>query len=129
MILILLNMLGLVLVGCVMDFPEAVEWSSYGMYVGKQILMILAVASLHNWLSSFFQNAIIPIVIGFAGVILSAFVIFESPEAAKLFPYAFPFFTDGLFFDGLTEVFRNNLLLLLVFLVLGIWQFKRKDVL
>lgn len=129
MILILFNMLGLVFVGFLMDFPEAVEWSSYGVYMGKQILMILAVASLHNWLSSFFKNAIIPIVIGFAGVILSSIVIFQFPEAAKLYLYAFPFFTDGLVYDGLNEVLRNNLLLMFVFSGLGMWQFRLKDVL
>ena len=59
-VLILLNMLGLVLVGLIMDFPEPVEWSSYFSYVGKQILMILAIASIHNWLSSYFKNMIIP---------------------------------------------------------------------
>ena len=63
-------MLGLVLVGLIMDFPEPVEWSSYFSYVGKQILMILAISSIHNWLSSLFKNMIIPIVIGFAGVII-----------------------------------------------------------
>ena len=51
-VLILFNMLGLVFVGFIMDFPEPVEWSSYFSYVGKQILMILAIASIHNWLSS-----------------------------------------------------------------------------
>jgi hypothetical protein len=76
-VLILLNMLGLVLVGWIMGFPEKVEWSSYFSYVGKQILMILAISSIHNWLSSLFKNMIIPIVIGFAGVIVSSFVIFS----------------------------------------------------
>ena len=75
-----------------MDFPEPVEWSSYFSYVGKQILMILAIASIHNWLSSYFKNMIIPIVIGFAGVILSSFIIFSFPEGVKVYPYAFSVF-------------------------------------
>lgn len=128
MILILLNMLGLVLVGYMLDFPETVEWSNYVSYVGKQILMVLSVASLQNWLSSYFKNAILPIVIGFGGVILST-IIFQHPSAAKLFPYAFPFFTDGLVNEELTEMVRNNLLLMLTFLGLGLWHFKQKDVL
>lgn len=128
-VLILLNMLGLVLVGWIMDFPEHVEWSGYFSYVGKQILMILAISSIHNWLSSLFKNMIIPIVIGFAGVILSSFVIFSFSEGAKLYPYAFSFFTDGLVYNEITEVFRNSVILMFLFLALGMWQFKRKDVL
>ena len=92
-VLILLNMLGLLLVGKIMDFPEPIEWGSYFYYVGKQILMILAITSIHNWLSSYFKNMIIPIVIGFAGVILSSFVIFSFPDAATFYPYAFLYFS------------------------------------
>jgi hypothetical protein len=128
-VLILFNMLGLVLVGFIMDFPEPVEWSSYFSYVGKQILLILAIASIHNWLSSYFKNMIIPIVIGFAGVILSSFIIFSFPEGVKVYPYAFSFFTDGLIFKEQLEVFRNSATGMLLFLMLGMWQFKRKDVL
>ncbi|WP_428911615.1 ABC transporter permease [Niallia sp. Krafla_26] len=128
-LLILLNMLGLLLVGKIMNFPEQIEWGKYFSYVGKQILMILAVASIHNWLSSYFKNMIIPIVIGFAGVILSSFVIFSFPETATVYPYAFVFFTDGLVYQEQTEVFRNSVILMLLFLGLGTWHFKRKDIL
>ena len=50
--------------------------------------MILAITSVHNWLSSYFINMIIPIVIEFAGIILSSFVIFSFPDAATFYPYA-----------------------------------------
>ena len=128
-VLILLNMLGLVLVGSIMNFPEQTEWSNYFSYVGKQTLMILAVSSIHNWLSSYFKNMIIPIVIGFAGVILSLFIIFSYPEAVKLYPYAFSFFTDGLVYQEQIEVFRNSAIGMFLFLILGTWQFKNKDIL
>ena len=128
-VLILLNMLGLVLVGSIMNFPEQTEWSNYFSYVGKQILMTLAVSSIHNWLSSYFKNMIIPIVIGFAGVILSSFIIFSYPEAVKLYPYAFSFFTDGLVYQEQIEVFRNSAIGMFLFLGLGMWQFKNKDIL
>lgn len=127
--LIILNMLGLILVGYMMNFPEAVEWSSYLSYAGKQILMILAVASLHNWLSSYFKNAIIPIAFGFAGIIVSGIVLFQYPEAGKFFPYTYPYFTDGLVYKELEEIFPYSLVLMLLFLCFGVWQFKRKDVL
>jgi hypothetical protein len=122
-------MLGLVLVGSIMNFPEQTEWSNYFSYVGKQILMTLAVSSIHNWLSSYFKNMIIPIVIGFAGVILSSFIIFSYPEAVKLYPYAFSFFTDGLVYQEQIEVFRNSAIGMFLFLGLGMWQFKNKDIL
>lgn len=127
--LIILNMLGLILVGYMMDFPEAVEWSNYLVYAGKQIVMILAVASLHNWLSSYFKNTIIPIAIGFAGVIVSGIVKFQYPEAGKFFPYTYPYVTDGLVNKELAEFLPYSLVFTLLFLCFGIWQFKRKDVL
>ncbi|MFD2043813.1 ABC transporter permease [Ornithinibacillus salinisoli] len=128
-LLILLNMLGLVLVGNIMGFPEQVDWGSYGIYVGKQMLMILAVASLHNWLSSFFKNKIISIVIGFAGVIFSTTLIFQFPDVAELYPYAFTFFTDGLVYEEISEVLSSNFILMAIFLFAGMWQFKQKDIL
>jgi hypothetical protein len=128
-LLIVLNLLGLILVGFMMNFPEPVEWKSYGVYVGKQILMIMAVAGLHNWLSFSFKNSVIGIVIGFAGVILSSIVIFMFPEYAKIFPYAYPFFTDGLDSESLTEMLRYNFVLFIALFGLGLWQFKRRDVL
>ncbi|MBZ9533307.1 ABC transporter permease [Cytobacillus oceanisediminis] len=128
-VLILLNIFGLILVGYMIDFPEPVDWSSYLLYAGKQIVMILAVTSLHNWLSSYFKNAMIPIALGFAGVILSGIVIFHYPEAGKFFPYTYPFFADGLVYKELTDILPFNVVLMLLFLCFGMWQFKRKDIL
>ncbi|KKK39055.1 hypothetical protein WQ57_04505 [Mesobacillus campisalis] len=128
-LLIVLNVLGLMLVGFIMDFPEAMEWKSYGIYAGKQIVMILAVAGFHNWLSFSFKNSVIGIVIGFAGVILSSIVIFMFPEWVKIYPYAYTFYTDGYDGGNLAEMFFYNGVLLVVFFGLGLWQFKRRDVL
>lgn len=127
--LILFNMFGLVLVGLIMDFPEAVEWDSYFVYVSKQILAILAIASLHNWFSSYFKNMIIPIVISFIGVIFTSFVIFDFSEWIKFYPYAYSFFTDGLMYKEMADVLINSVILMFVSLWLGMIQFKRKDVL
>ncbi|KKI91554.1 hypothetical protein WQ54_14270 [Bacillus sp. SA1-12] len=127
-LLIMFNMLGLIFVGFVIGFPEAVEWGSYGRYAANQAVMILAVASLHNWLSSYFKNNIIPIVIGFAGVIVSSMVIFMLPKVSKFFPYALPFYTDGLF-ENSSELIPSSLLLMLVFVIGGLWHFNQKDVL
>lgn len=128
-LLILLNMLGLILVGFIMGFPEEIDWSGYSMYVVNQAIMILAVAGLHNWLSSFFNNNIIPIVIGFAGVILSSIVSFQFPEGSKLFPYTFPFYTDGVMNEPPIEIMFYSLIMMIAFLVSGMWHFKHKDIL
>ena len=72
---------------------------------------------------------IIPIVIGFAGVILSSFIIFNFSEGVKVYTYAFSFFMDGLIFKEQRELYRNSATGMLLFLMLGMWQFKRKDVL
>ncbi|WP_053363563.1 ABC transporter permease [Bacillus sp. FJAT-27251] len=128
-LLIVLNVSGLILVGFIMDFPEAMEWKSYSIYAGKQIVLILAVAGLHNWLSFSFKNSVIGIVIGFAGVILSSIVIFMFPEWVKIYPYAYTFFTDGYDGGSITEMIFNNFIMLGVFFGLGLWQFKRRDVL
>lgn len=128
-LLILLNMLGLILVGLMMGFPEAVDWNSYLRYVFDQVIMILAVASIQNWLSSFFTNHIIPIVIGFAGVILSSIILFQFPQELRFFPYLFPFYTDGLLNDMSSEMMIYSLVFMFVFLAVGVWQFKQKDIL
>jgi hypothetical protein len=129
LLLILLNMLGLILVGLILEFPEAVDWNQYVRYVFNQAIMILAVASIQNWFSSFFTNHIIPVVIGFAGVILSSIILFQIPEELRFFPYLFPFYTDGLVNEVSSEVMSYSIIFMVVFLVFGGWQFKQKDVL
>jgi len=128
-ILITFNMLGLLIVGKVIGFPETIEWSNYIAYVGKQVLMTVAVASIHNWLSSFYKNMIVPIVIGFAGVILSSYLIFQFPDGVQYFPYTFSFLIDDFADQGNAGLIRNSLLLMVISLALGMWQFKRKDIL
>ena len=128
-LLILLNMFGLILVGLMIGFPEPMDWVSFTRYVCNQAILILAVAGLQNWLSSFFNNTIIPIVIGFVGMITSFMLLFKFPTQSKLFPYALTFFTDGPVSEVSLEVMIYSVVGMVIFLVGGIWQFNRKDVL
>ena len=128
-LLIFLNMLGLILVGLIIGFPEPIDWISFARYVCNQSILILAVGGLQNWLSSIFNNTIIPIIIGFAGMITSFMLLFKFPIQSKLFPYALTIYTDGPVSEIPLEVMIYSLVGMIIFLVSGIWHFNRKDIL
>ncbi|MGM7636722.1 ABC transporter permease [Bacillus sp. Hm123] len=127
-LLIVLNTAGLVLVGKIMEFPEAVDWSGYGMYVVNQIVLALAVIALQQWLSSWMKNLIYPVAIAFGGLICGTILSFHSEMSAKILPYSYINLADG----RLTEpsgVFMYSLLFATLFLLIGSLQFQKKDIL
>ncbi|WP_338753260.1 ABC transporter permease [Bacillus sp. FJAT-52991] len=127
-LLIILNTAGLVLVGKIMEFPEAVDWSGYGMYVFNQIVLALAVITLQQWLSSWMKNPIYPVTIAFGGLICGTILSYSSEKLAKIFPYSYISLADG----RLTEpsgVFMYSIIFTVLFLLIGSLQFRKKDIL
>lgn len=125
-LLIALNTAGLVVVGKIIGFPEAIDWRIYGEYIFYQTIVIMGVAAIQNWLSSYLLNPILPVFIAFMGLIISVIL---SSQLAKYFPYSLVNLMDSVKGQFNLQVVLTSLLFAILGLVLGAWHFKKKDIL
>ncbi|SFI69846.1 MULTISPECIES: ABC transporter permease [unclassified Bacillus (in: firmicutes)] len=127
-LLICLNTIGLIVVGIIIGFPEAVDIGLYSKYVINQCIAILGVAALHNWLSSYLRNMVIPVAIGFIGMILSSIIFSQIPAKAKFFPYLYPYLIAGQKEINPSIALYSGLASGVIILLLGIIEFQRRDI-
>lgn len=128
-ILIVLNAIGLVVVGKVIGFPEPLSIEYYGSYIIHQFVGIFGIAALHNWVSSIFKNQAIPVVLGFIGVILSSIILYQTFEIAKFSLYLYPFFAGGLQgFDSSVSIY-GGIVCGAIITIIGNIEFTRRDIL
>ncbi|MBS4538929.1 ABC transporter permease [Clostridium sp. D2Q-11] len=128
-IMIALNSLGLVLVGKVIGFPEAINYRLYGEYILYQYVAILGVVALHNFLSSHTKNVIIPVVIGFLGIIVAPGVLSKNPDLAKLIPYTYTYYINNLNVGNSSIALYGGIISMILISVVGILSFNKKDIL
>lgn len=128
-ILIVLNAIGLVVVGKVIGFPEPLSIEHYGSYIIHQFVGIFGVAALHNWVSSIFKNQAITVVLGFIGVIFSSIILYQTFEIAKFSLYLYPFFAGGLQgFDSSVSIY-GGIVCGAIITIIGNIEFTRRDIL
>lgn len=129
-LLIGLNSLGLILVGKITGFPEPLQHSLFIKHVIYQFIGIFGVAAIHNFLSAYFKNGVIPVAIGFGGFIFAYSFINGSPKPtlAKLFPYCHAFY-NGTFKDFQPNVaLYGGIIVGIIFTAIGIFEFNKKDI-
>lgn len=128
-LLITLNSLGLFLVGKVIGFPEPFEADLYMEYVLYQFAGILGSAAIHNWVSTLLKNQINAILIGFLGMVISMILLFQAPDLKEFSPYLYPYFAYSLEGNELAAAIVGGVLSCAVFLLIGIFEFNRRDIL
>jgi hypothetical protein len=128
-ILIALNCLGLFAVGKLIGFPEPFDLDLYSRYVLYQYAGILGVASIHNWLSSRFKNILMPIAVGVAGLVGSSIIMYQFPGLIQWFPYLYPFAAAGLKGLDPSVSLYGGTISGVIFLILGMAEFRRRDIL
>lgn len=128
-IMISLNILGLIIVGKVIGFPEPLDLGLYSSYLIYQFAGILGVAAIHNWLSSIFKNLVIPVLIAFIALISSMIILYQFQELAKYFPYLYPYYAVGM--NDLNPIIsvHGGLISGGVILLMSIIEFSRRDIL
>lgn len=127
-IMIAMNSTGLIIVGKIIGFPEALDTALFIRYVLYQYAGILGVAAIHNWLSSYYKNLIMPVVVGFIGMIVSGIVLYQIPSLSKFFPYLYPFFSIGIKgYDPNTALY-GGVISGSIALFMGIMEFGRRDI-
>lgn len=126
-LMILANSIYLLIVGKGLGFPEVLDVNLFVNYTAYQILAITGLIGIQCWLTAGLNNANVALAIGFVGVASSLFFA-QSEQLAKFIPYAHIIYT-------LPDPSINNAIALyygftfgLIFLVVGIMFFKRKEI-
>ena len=126
-IMILINAVALVIVGKILGFPEAIDFILISKYTFYQIAAITSVISIQCFISAEMRNTNIALAIGFVGIASSLFFA-QSEKLSKLIPYAHTIYS-------LPDPTMNNNIALqyglifgIVFLVIGIYFFNRKEI-
>ena len=133
LILITLNSLGLILIGTIYNFPGPTNWLLFAKYVLYQFCAIMGVAAIHNWLSSYFKNMVIPIFMGVGGIVVSSVFTTNMPHVGKYFPYVHQYLIGGWFTEGyngldpFTGVYEG-IISGLIILFLGYLEFRNRDI-
>ncbi|MTI69806.1 MAG: hypothetical protein FH751_06065 [Firmicutes bacterium] len=129
LIMIILNSLGLLAVGKVIGFPEVFDYKLYANYILFQFIAILGVSAIHNLLSSYYENAIASVTIGFISMIFSKIVLLARPSMAKFSPYTYTYYANILNGESKAIVVYGGIISMVIFLFLGILSFKKRDIL
>lgn len=121
------NTLGLVCAGKMLGLPAAPELSLLARYTFYQITAVSGLISLQCWLSHALPSTTLALGAGFLGVSSSLFMA-QSEHGARFFPYAHPVF-------ALPEPTVDNAIALcygpvfgVLFLLVGLITFQRKEI-
>jgi hypothetical protein len=123
--MIALNSLGLIAVGKVIGFPEAVDLWMFGKYVLMQYAAVLGAAALHNWLSSYFDNLVYPVL---AGVIQMVVSLSLKYDISRFLPYTYPVYSVPLTRDYNVDSINFGIISGVLLLVLGFLEFRKRDI-
>lgn len=127
-LMILFNCLVLIAIGKILSFPEPLNLTMFSKYIIYQFTAMLGVISLQLWLSSKTNNIIVPLAISFVGTTVSIFFA-QSKVIANLIPYAYPLFTLPIKGESNSVAVKGGLIFGLLFLIIGLIQFRNKDIL
>ena len=123
-----LDTAGLLLVGLLFRFPEPLPLGLMARYAGFQLVVALAIAALHNWLSSYHQNLITPVAVGFVGTIVSYTLYYTYPKLSGFFFYTYTIYAGDIRQPVPAFVLLVSLMLALIFLVFGWLEFRRRSI-
>lgn len=124
---VLALLVGLLLGGLAIGFPEPYPAGLYGRYALYLMCSSLGITSVQHWLSSRFRNAILPVAIGVSGTVGAIFL--AQSEWMRYLPYAAPLYAmpDPAVDTGVTVV--SGLLFGAAALLAGMFEFGRRDIL
>ncbi|MEW9097112.1 MAG: ABC transporter permease [Clostridiaceae bacterium] len=128
LISILLNSLGIIAVGKILKIKETLNLNLFIKYIALQIIGVMAIISLQQFISCFMKNSIVAACIGFCGGI-SAYMFYQGKIISKIVPYTYTF--DALpFLDAseLTAFVVISLISAVFWMTLGIIKFKKVEV-
>lgn len=126
-IMILINGVVLLIVGVALRFPESVDLTLILKYTFYQIVGILSLISVQSLVSAGINNTNIVLSIGFVGVASSLFFA-QSEKLSKFIPYTHVIFTlpDPTINNNIP--LQYGLTIGIVFLLIGIIFFNRKEI-
>lgn len=124
-IMIALNSLGLIAVGKIIGFPEAVDYGMFGKYVLCQYAAVLGAAALHNWLSSYLDNLVYPVLIGVFQMFASSSLKYNI---ARFLPYTYPIYSVPLSGYYNADCINFGIISGILLMILGFMEFRKRDI-
>jgi hypothetical protein len=96
LIAILINLLGMIMVGIINSISDRFPCLEYGKYLLTQCCSIIGIVSISNWISSLFKNPLIPYITGILGFIMGLLLPFEFKTVSYFVPYSYPLYACGM---------------------------------
>ncbi|NFA60699.1 ABC transporter permease [Clostridium sporogenes] len=125
---ILLNLLGLVIVGVSNKISDPFPFSIYLKYFVFQCFSVLGTIALSNWIASLFKSPIIPYVIGILGFAIGLFLPHELKFLSYFFPYSYPLYAiDMAGFDGDVAILGGLISGVIIFCISS-YEFINRDI-
>ncbi|GAA0748598.1 ABC transporter permease [Clostridium oceanicum] len=128
LISILLNLLGLVIVGIFNSISAPFPFGMYFKYFIFQCFSVLGTIALSNWIASLFESAIIPYVIGILGFAIGLILPHELKFLSYFFPYSYPLYAVNMAgFDGSIAIL-GGLISGVIILYVSSYEFINRDI-
>lgn len=126
-IMLLVNILSLILVGKIMDFPEAID----GMYFVKmffiQLISVASVMTIHLFITIKNKNTLKSIWIAAILSVVSSQIFYRGETLSKYNPYSFSSFSDGLAPTNLRLQIVMSVVLIIIGLLSTLIYFNKKE--
>ncbi|WP_416828339.1 ABC transporter permease [Ectobacillus polymachus] len=120
-LLVITNILGLLVVGKVVGFPEPIDFTLYGNYVLSQCGAVIGLAAIQNWVSSSSPQFLASPLVSIFGLILASVV---PKNVSSFFPYTYTLLGA----ENVTTAVFGGLLWGLVILLCSIIEFSKRDI-
>ncbi|EQB90219.1 hypothetical protein J2Z44_001766 [Clostridium punense] len=127
-IVIVLNILGLIVVGIYNHVTNPFPLFSYIKYLLAQCCSVMGIIAISNWISSLYKNPMIPYIVGVFGFVFGLILPHEFRQVSYFFPYAYPQFASGFGkFNPLIAVLGGTISGIII-LGLSICEFNNRDI-
>lgn len=125
---ILLNFIGLLLIGFFNKIIDPFPYEKYFRYLIFQFCSIIGTVVLSNWIASLFKNILIPYIIGILGFGIGMVLPHEVKFLSYFFPYSYPIYAvDMSGFNGSVAVL-GGIISGFILLCFSIYEFINRDI-
>lgn len=122
-----LNSVLMLIIGYLLGFPEPVDWKLLLQYTAYQLVAAFSLVSFQSFVSSVIKNPNVSLAIGFVGV-SSCLFFAQSQKLARLIPYAHMVLTLPDPTIDNAGLLRYGIAIGVIFLAMGVFSFKKKEI-
>lgn len=125
---ILLNFIGLILIGLFNGIIDPFPYEKYFKYLIFQFCSVIGTIILSNWIASLFKNILIPYIVGILGFGIGTVLPHELKALSYFFPYSYPIYAvDMSGFSGSVAVL-GGVISGAIILFFSIYEYINRDI-